>query len=403
MTENIYRNYKGFINFVIVVCFVVFLTGLGWVVFTAKSFAPIADFKCFYAAGKIISEGKGHKLYDEQIQKTELLKVIPGHIKYYFNPPVFALPFAVLSYLPLMLAYWIWMFFSLIALFVGVFIFTSLSGLKDQEKWLLGFAALALEPTYHNLHWGNVSAFVLLLLALFFRDLIAGKDQRAGSWLAFLMIKPQLFLITAVILSLKCKWKFLKGYLGLGLILLVLSVMIVGIEGFGEYITINLKAAMSYTEVQTELHLSNMISWRGLFVRFLGGNALAEVFSFIYTGLSFILLLIIWRGEWTTDFRRFGSQWALTLLVSLLVAPHVYLQSLILVFPAAVLFLRSSSPSNFSRIRYYLPIVVLSAIALSWLPEINSDIGLTMIQLALIAVTILLTWSLLEQGAKHRV
>lgn len=402
MNDRLYSTPGIFFKIVLIVCITAFLAGLIWTVLTAKSFAPIADFKCFYAAGKIIAEGKGHKLFDVQIQKTELLTVIPGHIKYYFNPPVFALPFAVLSYLPLMPAYWIWTGFSLIVLFIGVFLYTSISGLKGHEKWLLGAAALAFEPTYHNLHWGNVSAFVLLLSALFFRDLIAGKDRRAGTWLALLMIKPELFLIPAVIISVKRRWDFLKGYLGLGLVLFLISLAIVGIEGFGDYIMINLRAATSFTDVQTELHLSNMISFRAFFVRFLYGTAVAEIFSFFYMALSLLLLWIVWRGDWKTDSPRFGPQWSLTLLVSLLIAPHVYLQSLILIFPVAVLFLRSSYYSNYFQIRNYLPIIVIFAVALSWLPEINRAIGLTMIQLALISATIFLSWAFLERESKSK-
>lgn len=66
--------------FVIVFCLVIFLAGLGWTIITAKGFAPIADFKCFYTAGKMIAEGKGHELYLPQEQEKELLKIIPGRI-----------------------------------------------------------------------------------------------------------------------------------------------------------------------------------------------------------------------------------------------------------------------------------------------------------------------------------
>lgn len=399
MTFIHFWNSKGFFKFVTALCFIIFLTGLIWTILTAKSFAPVADFKCFYTAGKIIAEGQGNRLYDEQTQAQRLLKVIPGHVKFYFNPPIFALPFVFLSYFPLMTAYWIWTVLSILALFTGIILFTSLPIIENDEKWLLGTAALAFEPTYHNLHWGNLSAFVLLLLALFFRDLLAGNNRRAGIWLALLMIKPELFLVSAVILSIKCKWNFLKGYLGLGLILIILSMVIVGFEGFSEYMKINLSAAKSYTDVQTEIHLSNMISWRGLFIRFLGGNTLAEIFSFIYLGLSFFLLGMVWHGEWKPDSPVFGSQWALTLIISLLVAPHVYLQSLILVFPAAVLFIRNLQQAYSSQYRQYLPLIALSTVALSWLPELNRETGLTMIQLGLIMVTLGLTWNL---WAGHR-
>jgi hypothetical protein len=100
MTDRSCLGNQGFFNSAIFICIFVFLAGLGWTVITAKSFSPIADFKCFYTAGKMIAEGKGYNLYVEQTQEEELLKVTPGRIKYFFNPPVFALPFVWLSRLP---------------------------------------------------------------------------------------------------------------------------------------------------------------------------------------------------------------------------------------------------------------------------------------------------------------
>jgi hypothetical protein len=395
-------KFEILIKVTIAICLIIFFSGLVWIIITAKSFSPIADFKVFYSAGKIVAEGKGHNLFIPQVQKKEQMKVMPGYLTYYFNPPVFIFPFVVLSHLPFMTAYWVWIFLTLIALFWGVILLTASSKLKYPESWLLGAAALAFEPTYRNLHYGNISAFVLLLSALFFRDLLAGKDQRAGIWLALLMVKPELFLLSAFIVSIKRKWKFLKSYLGTGLVLLVLSVAIVGVEGLGDYIKMNWEAARSYTEVQTETQLSNMISFRAFFVRFLNGTTITEILASVYTALGLILLWIIWRGDWTPDSHRFNLQWSLTLLVSLLVAPHIYLQSLILVFPVAVLLLRSSPHLIDFRIHYGLPIFILFSVALSWFPEINKPIGLTVIQLALVAVTLFLTWVLLGNGAKSK-
>ena len=401
MISNRYLRADAFSTFTSLVCLVVFLSGLVWVIVDARRFAPVADFKVFYAAGRIVTEGRGPELYVPEAQEKMLQRVIPGHTKYFFNPPAFVLPFVPLSQLPLMTAYWVWTALSLIALLLGLRILLNLSGLPPPQQLLLGAAALAFEPTYHNLRWGNISAFVLLLLALFFRDLLAEKERRAGIWLALLMVKPELFLLSAVVLAAKRKWQAIASYLASGVALLLVSLAVVGIGGFGRYVALNLEALRSYTPVHSEMKLRELLSWRGLFVRLLGGGVLAEGLALAFTLLSLLILYLIWRGEQKADPWPYRARWALTLLFSLLVAPHVHVQSLIAVVAAASLLLGGQPPETSVLTHRYLPRLALTAVALSWLPEINLTWGLTVLQLALIAATFTLTHSLMARPAEN--
>jgi hypothetical protein len=97
---------NGFPAFASLVCLIVFLGGLAWLIVDAKRFAPVANFKVLYAAGRIVAEGEGQELYVPAAQERMLQRVIPGHNTYFFNPPVFVLPFVPLSCLPLMAASW---------------------------------------------------------------------------------------------------------------------------------------------------------------------------------------------------------------------------------------------------------------------------------------------------------
>ena len=384
----------------VTLCTAVFIGASAWVAMDARHFASVADFKCFYAAGRIVTEGQGPELYVPAAQEKMLQRVIPGHTKYFYNPPAFVLPFVLVSRLPLMTAYWLWTALSLVALFSGLRILLDLSGLPPPQQLLLGAAALAFEPTYHNLRWGNISAFVLLLLALFFRDLLAEKERRAGVWLALLMVKPELFLILAVVLAAKRKWQCVTSYLASGLALLVVSLSVVGTRGFVRYVAMNLQALHGYTPVYTEMRLRELLNWRSLFVRFLGGGAWAESLALTFTLLSCVILYLAWRGDQAADSWDYRARWALTVLFSILMAPHLHIQSLIIVGAAASLLLGKQSAETATLTQKRLPHLALSAVALSWLPELDLLWGLTVIQLALIAATLTLTLSLLARPAE---
>ena len=387
--------------FGVLVCCVAFITGLAWVIVDARQFASVADFKVFYAAGRIVAEGQGQELYVPAAQEKMLQRVIPGHNKYFFNPPAFVLPFVPLSCLPLMAASGLWTALSLIALLIALRVLLDLSGLPPPQQFLLAAAALAFEPTYHNLRWGNITAFVLLLLALFFRDLLGGRHRRAGVWLALLMVKPELFLILAVVLAAKRRWQTITSYLASGLVLLLVSFGVVGAKGFGRYVALNLEALHSYNPVYTEMRLREILNWRGLFVRLLGGGTRAEALALVFTLFSLVILYLAWRGDEQPDSGQDRARWALTVLFGILVAPHLHVQSLAIAVAAACLLLGGQTRAASALTQNHLPRLVLTAVALSWLPEINLTWGLTVLQLALIAATFALTRSLLARPTEN--
>jgi len=388
-----------FVKFSIAICLGAFAAETLWVASGAQRFAPWADFKVFYAAGRIVAEGHSHELYSMDRMAATLQKTTPGIIKYFFNPPVFVLPFVPLSFLPLMRAYGIWSLLSLAALFAGLAVMVRLSRLEGERAWLLAAACLAFEPTYHNLRHGNISAFVLLLAALFFRDLLEGRERRAGVWLALLMVKPELFLLSGIVLAAKKRWDALRNYLACGLVLLLLSLAIVGIEGFGQYVDLNLAAVRGYNPVEAALKIREMPNWRGLSVRILGGGILADGLALGLACLSLVALGLVWRGSWEARRGRFRWQWALTVLITLLVTPHVHPQSLILVGPAAALALGHAREENLVAGLERFPRLALMAVAVSWLPVLDPTWGVAALQAALIAITGLLLHRLLARPA----
>jgi hypothetical protein len=390
---------NGTLKWSAALCLAVFVAAAAWVALEAERFAPIADFKVFYSAGRIVADGRGSELYSKELQAATIAEVASGHTKFFFNPPAFALLFVPLASLPLMSAYALWCGFSLGLLLAGLRMLTRLARLDLAASGLFIAAFLAFEPTYHNLRWGNISALLLLVAGLFFRDLLADRERRAGIWLALLMMKPELFLLPLLVLAAKRRWRVVGPCLAGGAVLLLISLAVVGPDGFERYVALNLEAARSYTPAQSELNLRGMPSWRGLFVRLLGGGATAETLALVFVAGSFVVLALAWRGPWRSNELRFGCQWALTLLVSLLAAPHVYLQSLILLAPAAAVVLRGAPEAGSPLPSEKFARIALLAVAMSWLPEVDAVHGLTALQAGLISTTAALGYSLLAARA----
>lgn len=285
-----------------------------------------------------------------------------------------------------MTAYWLWILLSLFAFFASIYLLLSCLNFSPKGKFLLAASASAFEPTFHNFYWGNISSFVLLLTVLFFRYLNSKNFNKAGCCLALLMVKPELFLVIAIISILKFKNKLLIPYIFLGAILLLISLIIVRFDGFLDYIKLNIEAAKSYTEAQTEANLRDMINWRGFFVRNIRATFFADFLAIIYIVISIALLFYIW-------FKRkppyLGINWTITLILSLMIAPHVHLQSLILVFPAAVINFWDKNNYDYllNDSKFYA--LLLLFISISWLPIIYPMIGRTIIQLFLILSVII--------------
>src|SRR5208283_2463739 len=163
------------------------------------------DFTIFYTAGKMLRQGRGHRLYDAQAQ-FEVQKNFVGQIPTrrgplpYNHPPFEALFFLPLTLLPYRQAFIAWDLLNLAALF-GVALLLRRSGpmLRGIAPWAFVIACLAFFPVFVSVLQGQDSVLLLLLCALGFRALSKGADSLAGCWFALGTFKFQ-FMIPLLLL-----------------------------------------------------------------------------------------------------------------------------------------------------------------------------------------------------------
>ena len=104
-----------------------------------------ADFTNFYTAGAIVRDGLGKSLYDPALQAQYQQHILKGlsfqdGLLMYISPPHAVFPFALLSLLPLNLAYLVWMLVQVVLLAWLLKLLSNLviSWPKDERGLLLG-------------------------------------------------------------------------------------------------------------------------------------------------------------------------------------------------------------------------------------------------------------------------
>jgi hypothetical protein len=208
----------------------------------AESGRPLGgDFVCFYLAGKTAATDPS-QLYnwEEGVKRQRALLNDPEGREWvlpYAYPPPFALlliPFSKLSFLPANLA---WIGFSLFLAFLSVFLVLSQSGFDRRQRIYASLTLLAFTPfTLDCLAGGQTSAIGMLIIAGVYYLTKKGKGFAAGLVLGMGYYKPPLFVFLALAFLFQKRWRLIGGALLSGLVLVLLSVIYLGPNGFIDYL-----------------------------------------------------------------------------------------------------------------------------------------------------------------------
>ncbi len=305
------------------------------------------DFLAFYTSGRILNEYGPTRLYDLDLQRALHQGVEPSADRRplwpFLNLPFVAIFFAPLARLPVKEAYFVWMIVNLTLLVATMLIMAWKPGPRGEGgssprsirenlrmnfgsstaievKLLCIVGALALAPTAWGLANGQLTFLVMLVIALFFKDLLNRRDRRAGVWLGFLLIKQQLLVAPLFLLAFKRGWRTLTAALVVMLTLLLLSLGMVGMDGLSAYLNIMRMGVTNDPSVS--FFAQSQHNWRGLFLRYgLEGGPLLLATS-LASAATLGLLLYSWRGAWRPDALRLTA----LVLATLIVAPHCHWQ-----------------------------------------------------------------------------
>jgi hypothetical protein len=185
------------------------------------------DFCHFYAAARMVLDGRGAQLYDFAVQDYYLARYT-GRVSTYFNHPAFEtlvyLPFSLWS---LQTAYTLWCAFNALLLLVTARLLGQSLDLRFSWPVLLLISFLFV-PLLLNFLQGQDSLLLLVLMSAAFVAAERKLDLVAGALLACGLIKFHLAIPAVIVLAATLSVRTLKAFAAVTLGLLVLSLEICG-------------------------------------------------------------------------------------------------------------------------------------------------------------------------------
>jgi hypothetical protein len=305
------------------------------------------DVLAFWAAGRLILEGRPEALYDAGAVTALQRTVIPepvgmnGYMPF-INPPPAAVLFAPVATLPVVVGRAVWAVVSA-ALALGAGLWLA-RGLPGRQRLLAGTLVATSFPVYHAIAQGQWS---LLLLAA---GLIALEAARRGRWalagvaLATFWLKPQFIVLPLLGLIVARRWRAVGAAVGAGAVVAFVSLPFTGTGPYLTYASYLLAVVTSHFTGAGETgaaiwqgDLASTEGLNGLLVGWLGQGAVTAVNVLWAAGVVAILgtfALAARRVPPGTETPGGRSMLAAAVAVMLLVNPNQFVQDCVLVFLA---------------------------------------------------------------------
>jgi hypothetical protein len=335
---------------VVIAGVVVFAVYVGnWLALIVHDASKAADYTAFMTGWTIVLDGRGRDLYDVATQ-VEVQQRLLGGLSFaaglnpFNNPPHLVLPFVPLATMPLFPSFLAWSLIQLglLAWLVWRLLTQVANAWRPAERALMVVALLAMPPLEITFLQGALSLLMTVAALEAFIALRSGRDRAAAIWLVVLSLKPQVAIaIGAAVLGGR-RWQIVGWGLGLlaGTVILATIVMGAGIwlayaRFLGDYL-----GSFDVLSVRPAV----MWNLRGTIAMLLGPERAAAEAGVInaFTVLVWVAGLIgiaIWwaRRQWDAGSPRFQLGFALTLIVGMLLSPHLNPHDGLLLVPAGAL------------------------------------------------------------------
>ena len=303
------------------------------------------DFLAFFAAGRLVLEGRSSELYDAGALTAIQRTVIPfpvganGYMPF-INPPFAAVAFAPIAALPAELARDVWAAISLAMLtLAGSWMARPLPPLQRLATTLL--VALSF-PAYHSLAEGQWSAAMLLAGVAALWAGRRGSWGLAGLFLAPWWLKPQLVALPLVALALDRRWSAVAWTILGGVALVIASLPFVGIGIYLQYAGYLVSVGLSHFNgagaVARSVWQGDLATTEGINGLLVGSLGQAHVLLVdVLWGVISAALVLLWLvaawferpGFATLSARRMV---AAGIGIVLLVNPNLFIQDTVLAF-----------------------------------------------------------------------
>jgi len=333
----------------------------------------LSDFASFYTAAEILREGRGHELYDLNLQAAVQRSVMPeavrerGGILPYNHPAFEAIVFLPLTVFSLQTAFRIWFSINVGLLFAVIGALRKYLPLLGQAPFYLwAGACFSFPPIVITLIQGQDSIALLFFYCLAFIALSREAEFSAGSWIAAGLFKFQIAIPFIVPFLLRKRWGIIAGFCFVATLLLIISL---GTVGFA--------SLLQYPNYLWKLDHDPTFGW---LVPFRTPNLRGLILSLplsIYPRLCAALLAILsgmlvlaggfaWRNGSTPKYSSLYRAFSGNLLMSVLLSYHILVHDLSVLFLALLLVVENSLGG--SDIVGWIRIATWACLALLWSP-----------------------------------
>jgi hypothetical protein len=386
---------------------IVILFGSGW--FKWVGF----DFGCFWSATKAFLGNGPSAAYDMSIVHARGIDLarasgyptpdtfVTGVSPY---PPIFFLLIAPFTLLPPKIAFVLW---SLINIVLSAWVSLRLIADTRARRTQLALAALLTFPVMEGLVLGQPIGFLMLSMFLCWRSLVQKRELQAGIWAGLLLLKPQYIVLLALVMLIKRRWAFMRGFIAVGAVLGIGSLALLGFAGTLSYLDL-LRNISSNASTIAGIHPGDMLSFNALVLNFLPGLTPAAS-TFVTLALDFgavAFVIWMWHGRWQDDPEILTHRVLVTMIATLLISHHNYVHgAALLVIP--LLAIRLYRPwSAWMRVTLFTslvlpPVLFLMSFAYHWDWWIPVSQSVLLLMLAAAAVSFL-EGRLAIQGAAIR-
>jgi len=301
-----------------------------------------SDYAIYGATARVVTERGWSHLYDVDAITEESIPfwsyygpmARPSKAGPSPYPAIFVLPFIVTNLCGPPGGFAAWTLANLLA--VLVIIRGMLPGAARRGPSIY-LATFAYAPLWYGLLMGQLAILMTFGLYKSYRAFQGRREFEAGLWLGLLLLKPQFALVLAIVLLGKARWAAVGGLVLSGLLFVVSTVGLVGVDGSLGYFRI-LSAFSGFRRVPSVVYPHDMINFRGILVNLLPAGCTENQGKILVLVLSIVLtttLMIVWRGDWDASTDRFPRQVLATLIVAMFTGFHNHIHgATLLIVPA---------------------------------------------------------------------
>ncbi|MBN1383468.1 MAG: DUF2029 domain-containing protein [Elusimicrobia bacterium] len=299
-----------------------------------KTSGKIVDFHLYYNSAKNLFKNDISPYFATDLQ-------VKGEGQYYIYPPSFLIFFAPLTLFPEKTAGWLWILFNILIFLGGGYWFVSkiFGPDKKQDKLTLFLMHYNFNPFFLCIFIGQVDIVILLLIYVSIYLILANKKNFTGvviGIMALIKLTPVIFFLYFLV---KRNIKAILWFIAAILTFFILSVLILQNGIYSDFFS-----AMSAVRENSDRYIMPLSkSIFALLGRMFLDNRLSDaaiihspvLFNLFYIISVFSFIIIIYfRRIHLNDIEIF----ALITLLAVIVLPNALIYSMVLMFPALLLF-----------------------------------------------------------------